>query len=76
MSAWVVERKGHIELFFLPIYAPELNPDEYLNGDLKTNTDRPARNQQEQEERVLSVPELYPQKMRAYFRHPCIAYAA
>ncbi|AOE86167.1 transposase [Pseudomonas sp. TCU-HL1] len=28
VSAWVAERKAHIELFFLPAYAPELNPDE------------------------------------------------
>jgi len=25
-----------IEVFYLPSYSPELNPDEYLNGDLKT----------------------------------------
>ena len=24
-----------IEVFFLPAYSPELNPDEYLNCDLK-----------------------------------------
>ena len=27
--------KDRIELFFLPSYSPELNPDEYLNSDLK-----------------------------------------
>ena len=28
---WVEKRKGRIELFYLPRYSPELNPDEYLN---------------------------------------------
>lgn len=35
VAAWVAAREDQIELFFLPAYAPELNPDEYLNGDLK-----------------------------------------
>ena len=57
VSAWVAERKERIELFFLPAYAPELNPDEYLNGDLKqqVRTGLPARNQKELEGRVRSV---------------------
>jgi len=32
---WLEGRKRQIELFFLPSYAPEYNPDEYLNGELK-----------------------------------------
>ena len=35
VKAWLEEHKDRIELFFLPSYSPELNPDEYLNGDLK-----------------------------------------
>ncbi|WP_459925952.1 transposase [Desulfatiferula olefinivorans] len=27
---WVKENEDEIELFFLPSYSPELNPDEYL----------------------------------------------
>ncbi len=27
VSAWVAERKAHLELFFLPVYALELNPE-------------------------------------------------
>ena len=26
-----------MELFYLPSYSPELNPQEYVNQDLKTN---------------------------------------
>lgn len=32
---WLEPRSHQIELFFLPGYAPELNPDELLNGDIK-----------------------------------------
>jgi transposase len=32
---WVAERADRIELFWLPRYSPELNPNEYLNNDLK-----------------------------------------
>jgi transposase len=32
---WLELRHAQIELFFLPGYAPELNPDELLNGDIK-----------------------------------------
>jgi transposase len=34
---WVEKRKDKIELFFLPPYSPELNPDELLNQDVKSN---------------------------------------
>ena len=32
---WIEEHKDQIEVFYLPSYAPEYNPDEYLNGNLK-----------------------------------------
>jgi len=32
---WLKEHKDEIELFFLPSYSPQHNPDEYLNGNLK-----------------------------------------
>jgi transposase len=46
---WMKGTNGEMELYFLPGYSPELNPDEYLNNDVKTNaqgTERP-RNQTE-----------------------------
>ena len=49
VQAWLEERKDQIELFFLPSYSPELNPDEYLNGDLKKRirSGVPARSEKE-----------------------------
>jgi len=35
VAAWLEANHGKIEVFYLPPYAPEHNPDEYLNGDLK-----------------------------------------
>jgi DDE superfamily endonuclease len=35
VKAWLLERKDKIEVFYLPSYSPELNPEERLNADLK-----------------------------------------
>jgi len=32
---WLEKHKDKIEIFFLPSYSPQHNPDEYLNGNLK-----------------------------------------
>ena len=37
VKMWVQEHADQIELQFLPGYAPELNPTELLNQDVKTN---------------------------------------
>lgn len=78
---WVEKREKQIELFFLPAYSPELNPDEYLNGDLKNQllVRRPARNRDELESKVrgsMMKIQNRPPRVKSYFRHPKIAYAA
>jgi len=35
VEAWVAARRDRIEVYYLPTYAPELNPVEYLNNDMK-----------------------------------------
>ena len=37
LNEWLEESKDRIEVFFLPPYSPELNPQEYVNQDVKTN---------------------------------------
>jgi transposase len=37
LNEWLEKNKKRIELFFLPPYSPELNPQEYVNQDVKTN---------------------------------------
>ena len=34
---WIDKHKDKIEIFFLPPYSPEHNPDEYLNNDVKAH---------------------------------------
>jgi len=37
LTEWLTQNKKRIEVFFLPPYSPELNAQEYLNQDVKTN---------------------------------------
>jgi transposase len=37
LTEWLSLNKKKIEVFFLPPYSPELNPQEYVNQDVKTN---------------------------------------
>lgn len=78
---WLGKHTKEIELFFLPAYSPELNPDEYLNGDLKAQVQgsKPARNRNELETKVRSAMmklQKRPKRIMAYFKHPKIQYAA
>ncbi len=49
VKEWLDEHKDEIEVFYLPSYSPELNPDEYLNCDMKAavHSGLPARNEKE-----------------------------
>ena len=43
IKEWEEEHEAEIELFYLPLYSPDRNPDEYLNCDLKYGlSDKPA----------------------------------
>jgi transposase len=37
LKEWLAQNKKRIEVFFLPPYSPELNAQEYVNQDVKTN---------------------------------------
>ncbi len=78
---WIKENIEKIELFFLPAYSPELNPDEYLNNHLKSNihSKPPAKNNKVLENNVKAHMEYLQKKpmvVRNYFLHPKIEYAA
>jgi transposase len=80
VKEWVEANKEHIALFHLPSYSPEHNPDEYLNGDLKSELGRkaPPMNQQHLEKNLIgSMRQLSksPQRIASYFNHPAVAYA-
>ncbi|KAF1003540.1 MAG: IS630 family transposase ISCARN25 [Burkholderia gladioli] len=42
VTAWLAEHVDEIEVFDLPSYSSELNPDEMLNADLKVNVTKQA----------------------------------
>lgn len=80
VKAWVEEHKEQIELVFLPSYSPELNPDEYLNCDLKAKIkkDRPTRKKGDMKAKMLkhlrSI-QAQPKRVKSYFEHRLISYA-
>lgn len=35
VTTWVAQNSERIELFYLPLSAPECNPDEYISNDVR-----------------------------------------
>jgi transposase len=81
VQQWLHRNRRRIRMFFLPDYSPELNPDEYLNNDVKSNAvgrERPA-NELDLVECVrgyLRQTQARPSIVRSYFNHDRVAYAA
>ncbi len=48
VKKWLADNERKIQVFYLPSYSPELNPDELLNADLETACDQ-SRSAQEQD---------------------------
>ena len=42
VKKWLAENEEKIQIFYLPSYSPELNPDELLNADLKKHVTKAA----------------------------------
>ena len=42
VKKWVEGNSSTIELFYLPSYSPDLNPDEYSNRDFKAQLSQRA----------------------------------
>jgi hypothetical protein len=81
VQEWVAAHRERIEVFYLPRYAPELNPDEYLNNDLKGQVNDAGLPHDKGEvrsriqgfmRRLLHLPE----HVMNYFCHPSVQYAA
>jgi transposase len=80
LDEWLAEHKEDIELFFLPSYAPERNPDEYLNNDLKKSMENNpvVASAQELVKNIVShmrMLQQLPERVMSYFKHPSVAYA-
>src|SRR5687768_8968620 len=81
VEAWVAAHRDRIALFFLPAYAPEHNPDEFLHSELKRSLGRrpAARDKAGLERRLrgyLRRLQRQPERVRAFFQAPTTRYAA
>lgn len=81
VQTWLSEHKEQIEVFTLPPYSPELNPDELLNQDVKSNALKHHRPHNQTEmidglRRYLRSTQGRPDVVRAYFQEPHVLYAA
>lgn len=81
VKAWVAEHKEQIELFYLPSYSPELNPEERLNADLKhaIGSKVPVRTKAKLRtaatNHMLEL-ENSPERVKSFFQDPRVKYAA
>ena len=78
---WLTAHAARLELFYLPPYSPELNPDEMLNQDVKTNAvgKRSPRTQPQMMRVVrsyLNQRRADPGLVRRYFHEASVRYAA
>jgi len=81
VDEWLADKTDRIEVFYLPKYAPERNPDEYLNCDLKANinTDGLPKDRAELHgklRRFMQRLGKLPARIASYFKHKYIEYAA
>jgi transposase len=78
---FINENKFKIELFYLPSYSPDLNPDELLNNDLKANAFKLSRPASKKEQMLIVRNKLRSiqqnsQKIINYFKAKKVNYAA
>ena len=78
---WLAGRRAEIEVFHLPPYSPELNPDEGVNADLKQAVTReaPARGKPQLKRAVIGHMRglsKSPHRVRSFFGHRTFRYAA
>jgi len=81
VKVWLAEHADAIEVFYLPSYSPELNPDEMANADIKQAVTKqaPARSKLQLVKataRHLRSVQRKPERIRKYFEHGPVRYAA
>src|ERR1039457_4287306 len=78
---WLARHKVEIEIFYLPAYAPEHNPDEYLNNDLKQTIKNKPRAKTRDDlvaatSSILKSIQRRPDRVKSYFHAKYVRYAA
>ena len=81
VKAFIKDKIHQIELFYLPSYSPELNPDDYLKCDLKAkmSADNPTRKKGDRKKKLIKHMrslQKQPQRVASYFKHRKRAYVA
>ena len=81
VKAWVAERDDQIELFYLPSYSPQLNPEERLNADLKQEMGKrvPVRTKARRRDAAnehMTMLEQRPERVIGCFQDRRVQYAA
>lgn len=81
VKKWAEEHKDEIELFYLPSYSPELNPEERLNADLKhaIYTKVPVRTKAKLRAATtehMQALEKSPERVKKFFQDSRVKYAA
>jgi transposase len=78
---WLNKNNHRIEIYYLPPYSPELNPDERVNADLKygVGSKTPKKTKKELSKAVnkhMSMLQKTPSRIKLYFKDKNISYAA
>lgn len=78
---WISQQAGKIRLIPLPGYSPELNPDEMVNQDVKSNAVRRKRPRNKSElianiRSYLRSRQSKPDLVKIYFQEKHVQYAA
>ena len=81
VRTWLAGREAEIEVFYLPPYSPELNPDGGVNADLKQAVTRkaPARDKPQLKRAVVGHMRglsKSPHRVPSFFGHKTFRYAA
>ena len=80
VEEWLAQHKYEIEILYLPAYAPEHNPDEYINNDLKQTIKNKPRAKTPDElvattSSILQSIEKRPNRVKSYFHAKHVRYA-
>jgi transposase len=80
VKSYIQSLKGQLELYFLPPYAPDLNPDEFVWSHMKTNgvSKRPLKKNESMRKRIeedIANLQNNPTLVRSFFCAESVVYA-
>lgn len=80
VERWVRKHRRQIRMISLPTYSPDLNPDEFLNNDVKANAVGRRRPASRQEmiagvRTYLRSTQKHPEIVKSFFHPPSVRYA-